>query len=334
MVKIVLRADASKNMGTGHVMRCLTLARALQKCSHEPVLMINQHDISWLSEQITRSGVQTVIAQTDCLQPEIILELSPDIVVVDSYLINPVEITRLNSEVPVVSIVDGETRGVESTLYIDQNLGSERRWAGKLEGRVLAGSRYALIREEITNLPRRKGGIFLDGIPDILIFAGGTDATGIIPELLMAVDKVEQEFSMTVVTGDSSAGAALKFLHPTIFTNSTTEFDSLLGRADIVIAAAGTSSWEICTLGIPSIFLAVVNNQLQAISAIEKANCGESINLSHDRESLSSQVHQKLSLLLSSQELRATYSINCEKLFDGLGGLRVVEALESLSLKQ
>lgn len=321
-------------MGTGHVMRCLTLARELQQRNHEAVLVINQHDISWLNEEITRSGVNTVLVPAQTLDAEAILEFTPDIVVVDSYWIDPDDISELNSKVPVVAIVDGDTRGIDCSLFIDQNLGSEAQWSGKYAGRVLAGSRYALIREEITRLSPRQAGNQLMSTPNVLIFAGGTDATGVIPEILAAVDQVDQAFSMTVVTGDRSLSKDLLLVHSANFMSATTEFDSLLDRADIVIGAAGTSSWEICTLGIPSIFLAVVENQLQVISAIEKAHCGESINLVAERNLLSSQLQTKLEELLTSQELRAELSRNCEEHFDGLGSSRVAEALESLSLNQ
>jgi len=321
-------------MGTGHVMRCLTLARELQQRNHEAVLVINQHDISWLNEEITRSGIITNTAPVQSLHAEEILTLNPDIVVVDSYWIDPVDISELNTKVPVVAIVDGDTRGIDCSLYIDQNLGSEIQWSGKYAGKVLAGSRYALIREEITRLSPRQAGQLLGSTPNVLIFAGGTDATGVIPEILTAVDQVDEEFSMTVIAGEQSFLKHLQLVHSTNFTSATTEFDSLLGRADIVIGAAGTSSWEICTLGIPSIFLAVVENQLQVISAIEKARCGETINLVADRNLLSSQLQNKLNALLTSQELRAEFSRNCEEHFDGMGSSRVAEVLESLSLNQ
>lgn len=321
-------------MGTGHVMRCLTLARALQKRAHEPILVINQHDISWLNEEISRSGIETVNVLPQSLQSKVILELNPDIVVVDSYWIDSVDISLLNESVPVAAIIDGDSRGIVCSLYIDQNLGSEKLWADKLSGKVLAGSKYALIREEIIRLPPRGDGNHLENTPNVLIFAGGTDATGVIPEILNAVDQVDEEFSLTVISADSSVHTNIRLVHPADFTSATTEFDSLLGRADIVIGAAGTSSWEICTIGIPSIFLAVVENQLQVISAIEKAHCGESIDLVADRSLLSSQLQNKLTALLTSQELRANYSRNCKEHFDGLGTSRVVEALESLSLKQ
>ena len=321
-------------MGTGHVMRCLTLARALQQRAHKPILVINQHDIPWLNEEISRSGIETVIVLPQSLQQNVILGLNPDIVVVDSYWIDSVEISLINKSVPVAAIVDGDSRGIVCSLYIDQNLGSEKLWADKLTGKVLAGSKYALIREEIIRLPQREGGNHLGNTPNVLIFAGGTDATGVIPEILNAVDQVDEEFYLTVISGDRSLHRDLQLVHPAQFTSATTEFDSLLGRADIVIGAAGASSLEICTIGIPSIFLAVVENQVQVISAIQKAHCGESINLVAERNLLSSQLQTKLKELLTSQELRADFSRNCEEHFDGMGSSRVAEALEGLSLNQ
>lgn len=332
-MKIVLRADASQTTGTGHVMRCLTLARTLQKRSHEPILLINPHGISWLSDEVDRSGLTVVIAQEKRLEAEIILGLEPDLVVVDSYWINAAEISALDSEVPVVAMVDGDDRGIECSLYIDQNLGSENLWAGKLSGKILAGSRFALIREEITSLQRSNGGVFQNDIPNVLIFAGGTDATGIIPKILSAVDKVKLEFVMTVIAADDSVDTALNLKHPTTFTSSTSQFESLLGQADLVIAAAGTSSWEICTLAIPSIFLAVVENQLQVISAIESSQCGEVVNLTGNKIGLVSKIPEKLDGLLTHQDLRNSFSVNCAKHFDGKGSVRVAEALESLTLK-
>jgi UDP-2,4-diacetamido-2,4,6-trideoxy-beta-L-altropyranose hydrolase len=331
-VKILLRADASQVMGTGHIMRCLTLARTLKERGHEPVLVINDHKISWLAEEITRSGVHTLLAQEKQLQAELLVGQKPDIVVVDSYWIESTDISALNKAIPTVAIIDGETRGIDCSLYVDQNLGSEKKWEGKLQGRILAGSQYALIREEITALHRHEGSHPFPQKPNVLIFAGGTDATGIIPPLLSEVDAVDADFSLTVVTSDPGVDHNLDLIHSVTFVGATTEFGELLNSADIVVAAAGTSSWEICTIGIPSVFFAVVENQLQAISAIDSNRCGEAVDLTIDKEISIPQISKKLYALLSDNELRGTLVQNCTLHFDGRGCIRVAEAIESLSL--
>lgn len=330
----MLRADASQKMGTGHIMRCLTLARTLKKRGHEPVLVINDHKISWLADEIRRSGVPTLRVPEKQLDIELLLEQKSDIVIVDSYWIEPLEISALNTVVPVVAIVDGDTRGIECSLYVDQNLGAEKLWAGRLEGRILAGSRYSLIRDEITKLHRPLGSYYFPQRPSVLIFAGGTDATGIVPSLLAEVDSIEANFTLTVVSGESNIENSRDLIHTATFYGATTEFGALLNNADIVVAAAGTSSWEICTIGIPSVFLAVVENQTQAISAIESKHCGAVVDLTMDAGVDIPKISEKLFALLTDQNLRETYVRNCSLHFDGMGSIRVSESIESLRLNK
>lgn len=329
----MLRADASKFMGTGHIMRCLTLARTLKLRAHDPILAINDHRISWLDEEIAQSGIETIRVQEKLLSAEILLQNQPDLVVVDSYWIDANDISALNRIIPVMAIVDGDNRGIDCSLYLDQNLGAEVKWHGKLEGQILAGSEYVLIREEITALRRTVRNDSLPTTPNILVFAGGTDATGIVPRVLSAVDDVDLDFSLTVVTGDVSLAQQLNLSHNTVFSGTTARFSELLDEADLVVAAAGTSSWEICTIGIPSLFLAVVENQEQVISAIETAHCGETVNLTSGNDEDASGISTKLRKLLTDDKHREFLVRNCLKYFDGKGSMRVAEALERLSLK-
>lgn len=333
-MKILLRADASIAMGSGHVMRCLTLARALISRGHESILLVNNHGIPWLSDELSKSGVKSLITETKKLDAQTILNECADVVVVDSYWIDGSEITALNKVVDVVAIVDGEPKGIESALYINHNLGAENNFLGINNEKVLAGSNFALVREEIFSISHSEPKPRLPANPSVLVFAGGTDAAGAIPFIYSALDQVSATFSMTVVVGTGDVPKQTNFKHSITFVPTTAEFDDLLSKADLVVAAAGTSSWEICTVGIPSVFLAVVPNQLGVIRAIEKFRCGEVVDLTTLSDDAKRELSTKFQRLITRNDLRKLYIENCRRHFDGEGTSRVVNAIERLKLNK
>ena len=171
-LRVVLRADAGLLTGTGHVMRCLSLAEELMSRGHEIFLVTAPFDVSWLEQLVVESGVSVKSCTAGDLARETILGLVPDWVVVDSYSIAAEEITALDTFVPVLAVVDGETRGVVATILLDQNLGAEERVNGPA---WLAGSQFALVRDAVLDQRRTDPWRLRGTSRSVLSFMGGTD---------------------------------------------------------------------------------------------------------------------------------------------------------------
>jgi len=326
-MRVIFRADASVTQGSGHVMRCLTLAEELDRQGHEVVFASAVESIRWLDDYLLSTGYRRVTVEANRVDEAALLALEPDWVVVDSYRIDADEISSLAAAVPVLAIVDGETRGIDATLYLEQNLGSELLPWPKPE-RMLAGVRYALIRDAFLSA-RRPDPSALVAVPHVTAFMGGTDPSGIIVEVARQLARVSGPFSLTVVSPAAHTVAVHAALggHSAEVISPTSELPVILGRSDVIVSAAGTSAWDVCTLAIPALFVGVVDNQSHSLAAITAGGCAIGIDLVLG-ESLN-RLTSAVNSLARDVELRASLSAQCAAVFDGLGKNRVVAALNA-----
>ena len=326
-MRVVFRADASVTQGSGHLMRCLTLAEAVRDRGHEAVFVSAISAVGWLAEHLAATGFDVHPAVADELDAGAVLALDPDWVVVDSYRIDAGAISGLAARAHVLAVVDGETRGIDAALYLDQNLGAERQ-PPPATGTMLAGARFALVRGEIV-AQRRPEPEALRRPPRVTAFIGGTDPTGVIVGVAAQLAVVRAEFELTIVTPEAwhrGVRAALGSRAATVLA-PTPELPALLGDADVIVSAAGTSAWDVCTLGIPALFIGVVDNQSASLAEVVERGLALGIDLGEGEPV--ELVAGHLGRLLSDASLRRDLSARCLRLFDGRGAQRVVEAMEA-----
>lgn len=325
-----MRADAGIAQGSGHVMRCLTLGQELLSRGHEVVLATCPSSIGWLNHAIRSSGMRVEQVVADSLDGNLLVGLRPDWVVVDSYQIASAQISGLTAEVNVLAIIDGDSRGIDATRYLDQNLGSESRpWPSAVRKKLLAGSQFALVRSEILRHRRPKPWI-VTGTPKVLAFMGGTDPTGSIVTVasqLALVGGVQITIvappDVHAVVKTTLAGVeGVKILRP------TSELPELLAGADIVVSAAGTSSWDVCALRLPSVLIAIVDNQSDSLESAVAEGVALGINVFREGETAFTHLARDIERLVSQESLREALSTRCDENFDGRGAARVVHEME------
>ncbi len=332
---VLLRADASPLQGTGHVMRCLTVGEELTRRGHEVVLMTNDSGVAWLERVITDSQLHIYRTATNSLDARKIRDLAPDWVVVDSYEIGAQDISALRSWCHVLAIVDGDDRGIDADLYLDHNLGSEDGpWGQSTRERLLAGSEFALIRHAVLREKRQQPWIPRGLTPHIVAFMGGSDPTGAIVPVAGAFAMMEGDLTASVIADPrwrADVEEKLRGIPGIELLEPTAELPRLLRRADIAVSAAGTSAWELCSLGIPSLLISVVENQRESLTRLETRGLVLGLDLSQGgRESAEARIVERVTRLLSSESEREKLSLDCTGTYDGRGKERVVSAMELL----
>jgi spore coat polysaccharide biosynthesis predicted glycosyltransferase SpsG len=329
-MRFLLRADAGVRTGTGHVMRCLTLAEELLRREHTVVLE-GAIEVPWVQAQVAAAGVEHRSAVSGVLDVAGIVAGGWDAVVIDSYDLSPAEVSRLAGDVAVLAVIDGEHRGIIASRYVDPNLGADERSYGPgVDGRLLAGSRYALVRRSITAL-RRPDRWRLGAPPRVLAFFGGSDPVGAMPRVARALaphlDGVEATLIVPPRWHDETVaavrGRTVRVIPP------TPDLPAELDRADIVVSAAGTSAWDLATMASPAVLAAVVDNQRDGLAAIVSAGVAVAVDAHDDPERLD-EVGGLVAALLADEPRRRALSERCFEIFDGRGAARVADALEQL----
>ena len=307
---IVFRADASTEIGSGHVMRCLTLADALSQDGHQcqfvcreqeghlgELIVSRGYSMSLLpsstesvscqaSDDVTDyAGWLGVSWQEDANQTLDCFSLSkPDLLVIDNYALDFEWENRLSSAVKKIFVIDDlANRPHRCDFLLDQNLG---RTTHDYDGLVpagctkLIGPRFAMLRPEFVkfrerSLARREAG----EIKRILISLGGVDQGNVTGQVLEAIGYLafEEDLELDIVMG-ASAPHTPKIrrqvnrlsCRATVSVN-VDDMAERMSLADLSIGGVGSTSWERCSLGLPSLLFVLAENQAAAAQALVEA---------------------------------------------------------------
>lgn len=339
-------------------MRCLTLADALAKegwgchflCRAHPghlidIIRAHGHVVHVLPDaQSTHSDQDTqTLAHagwlgshwtTDARQSQAILqEVGPCWLVVDHYALDARwERQVLPQGCRLLAIDDLADRPHDADLLLDQNLGRETDdYQGLVPAtcRVLVGPHYALLRPEFTkwrtfSLVRRRS----PELKRLLISLGGVDkdnATGQVLEALKGCE-LPDDCHISVVMGASAPWLkSVKHLAenmpwPTEVVVNVSDMAKHMAHADLAIGAAGSTSWERCCLGVPTLLLMLAENQRNAARFLEEEQA--SLILQID-EGMSKQIQKEIERLIKYPDIMRNMAINAAAITDGLGCERV-----------
>lgn len=354
---VTVRTDASVNIGSGHVMRCLTLANELVRYGIETRFAMRPQ-LGDLCDYVEDKGFKVIklsppseridpistsdyaawlqVPELDDVDEFIELVGDTDIVIVDHYGINKIWERKVKSEITCkLMVIDDLVREHQADLVLDQNLGrtiSGYREIINNECIILSGTDYSLLREEFYkfrsySLDRRK----FFSIKRILITLGGSDKDNLTTDILnnlssLSIDCVEQ---VTVIIGSMCvweheiSEAASRLPCNTIIKKSVSNMAELMAEHDLCIGATGGTSWERCCLGLPTISLVISENQIAASKQLERSGAIVSINSPN-------QVIESINNIIKFGKLEKM-SIAAAKLVDGLGTMRVTKKLLELA---
>ncbi|MQA78466.1 MAG: spore coat protein [Streptosporangiales bacterium] len=335
-MRVAFCCDAGPAIGIGHVMRCLALAEELAARGATPVFVADLAGVPWARAQVERRGFAVVAPETTYVDG--VLACAPSAVVLDSYLL-PAEVSgELRAAgLPVLAIVDGDLRGHVADVYVDQNLGAEDDDPAVPDGAVrLAGLRFAMLRSEVIGAgPASPDASGETGTPRVLAFFGGTDAFGAAPVLVRALAAAGRPFDATVVASRDdlvrrvgevplAAGQQVEVIAP------TDRIAALVVGADLVLAASGTSIWELLCLGAAAALVRVADNQVVGYDRTVATGAVAGLGALADVDADPSAAARTLTRLLTDRDERAALRRKGRDLVDGRGRTRVADTLLAL----
>jgi len=327
-MRIAFRADGSPTRGTGHVMRTLTLAESAREHGHEPMLFVNDTGVEWLEEFIGDTGLPVVRVPLGKLTLEQFAGFDPQRVLVDSYDYSDDAIDAIAAHVRTAVIVDFNDRTASAALYIDPNLGGKAREPHSAQW--LAGSEYTIIRPAVRAQRDEDGATFDTERPRVLVFVGGSDPLGLTASVARAIADEVPGAVVSTVGNETSRTELLDLVDAgrVSFSYPGTELPRLMGESDIIVCAAGTSAWDVATIGKPALFIGVVDNQMVSIAQIRQHDLGPVVDATElTGSALSRAVQQGVREILADDQLRLARFQRMTTLFDGLGSSRIIGAL-------
>lgn len=287
---ILFRADASEGIGSGHVMRCLTLAEELRGSCNEIIFICRElpgnliGHIETQGFRVFRVPSEPETGAADAEQTQKILRnygLQPDWLIVDHYGLGKQWESALRLLVKRIMVIDDlADREHDCDLLLDQNYyrNLEIRYRGLVPDhcRQLLGPKYALLRQEFKTA-RRSLRVRDGSVKGIFIFYGGSDPTNETTKALEAIKLLNRpDLTLAVVVGASNPRReSIKELclgmANTKFYCQVNNMAELMARADLALGAGGTSNWERCYLGLPALITIVAENQRETVEALAEA---------------------------------------------------------------
>lgn len=362
-MNIVFRTDASSIAGTGHVMRCLTLARALRERGASVSFVCRQHP-GHLSALILDMGFPLHILENneelqvtgfsspahaswlgaswaqDAAQSLAFLEsneLKPDWLVVDHYAIDHRWEACLRPAVGRLMVIDDlADRSHECDLLLDQNLVAqmEVRYNDKVPSncRKLLGPKYALLQPDYAarhaRIAPRNG-----SVRRIFIYFGGADTENLTGRSLGAVLSLERpDIEIDVVVRaesphmDTIRQQARNRSNVHLYCGLSS-LAPLIESADLGIGAGGATTWERLCLGLPSIVIALAANQIPVVMELESRGLIRFLQDGKDVDEIT--IAEELAVVLK-EGLNTDWSLQCLATVDGCGAERVCAAMAAL----
>lgn len=355
-MKIAFRTDASLEIGTGHVMRCLTLARALREAGADCKFITRAHPGN-IADRIAADGFEVSLLPApegqlpkgppahahwagvdwtqDAAETRAALGDAPDWLIMDHYAFDAHwQGAVLPSGTRLMVIDDLADRPHACDLLLDQNLG---RNAADYNGLVpdhctrLIGPQYALLRPEFAamraqSLAERTG----RGLRHILISMGGVDAQDATSQILDALSGADlpDDLRISVIMGAQAPALekvrrkAQELPWATEVLVDVSDMASRMAAADLAIGAGGATTWERCCLGLPSIIVQIADNQVGIAQSI--AAVGAGVDLGPVKNSdFKHNMHSALAQSSNPTTL-STLSANAAVTCDGLGVERML----------
>jgi len=342
-MKVFVRSDASIDIGSGHIMRCLTLADKLRKEKSSVEFISSELEgnyIGYLEERgfKVHSLPSNITKEQDQLMTKDILENSDsaDWLVIDHYDLDADYEQDLRNAVKRIMVIDDlADRRHDCDILLDQNYSlDEGRYRDLVSDQcqTLLGTEFALLRSEF--LEGRKSSDKRDGrLKRILISMGGVDQGDETVKILKAIKQTNRDdLKIDVIIGScnpnkeniETLASQIKNVECFSFVNNIAEF---MKNADLSIGAGGTTTWERCSLGLPSLVTILAENQRDISESLGKQ--GAIINLGWFNK-LSEDDYMKAIQELTEDKLRNLEQKALE-LVDGQGSQRVVNEMLMLS---
>lgn len=359
-MKIVFRVDSSSSIGSGHIIRCLTLAHALSRggteinfiCRELPghgialiiangfnviPLPYSKHDAEatehlslyqrWLgtTQENELAAINTVLKG---------LNGSIDWLIVDHYALDWQWEKQFKSGAQRLMVIDDlANRQHDCDLLLDQNFYSNPslRYA-KLAPKnciQLLGPHYALLRDEFVQ--ERKNAKVRDKLDKVLIFFGAVDLTNETKKAILACLEISNIKHIKVIVGYANPykeeiESLCNFYSRLSYYCNIQNMAELMVGVDLAIGAGGSTTWERCCMGLPTMVIPIAENQIESANTLNSAGIIKKIDDLKEQDLVT-----YLQFLIANLSALTAMSEKCFDIVDGKGAERVVAAMLTMN---
>ena len=328
-MKVFIITEGGKDIGFGHVTRCLSLYQAFEEKGIKPKFTINgDNDIECLLNGANYQLLNWIE------KPDKIFKLikDADIAIIDSYLADISFYNTLSDLVKIPVYIDDDKRlDYPDGVVLNGNIHAEKLNYPKKDGiTYLLGTKYTPLRKEFWEVPEKK---IKEKIESVMVTFGGDDAKNMTPKILKFLNKEYSNLKKNIIIGRAFQNIDEikkekkeedKSTNLIYYPNAQKIKETML-KSDIAISAGGQTLYELARIGVPTVGICIAENQLGSIREWEKigflGNAGW-----YNEDNIIARVDRLLKHL-KNIKLRETKSKIGKKFVDGKGSIRIIKIL-------
>lgn len=339
---IWIRADANKEIGTGHIMRCLSVAAECKALGQQVCFLVADESAVPLLEAKSQNYI---VLHSDFQNMEDELEkvealvggenksgkASKDFFLVDSYFVTAEYFRQIRKHIPVGYVDDKGVVPYDLDLLINYNIFADVSLYGEQNGRLILGPEYAPLREEF----RQVSYAVREHVGQVMITTGGSDKYNLAGKILEKVlDHPETAgLNYRVVSGvyNTHYGDLKeienKFPNVEVLCN-VSDMSRLMQESDVAITAGGSTMYELSAVGVPILCFSFVDNQEQIVEGFyNRELVGFGGNYLRQGENMLDALLGKLVQLVKNVSLRRQFSERQRRVVDGQGARRIASEM-------
>ena len=339
MNKLFIRTDANQNIGMGHIMRCITIAKALK--SMQCIFLVSDLKASCIVEA---NGFELLCLNTDYKSMDIKesdtinslgYQYGINNILVDSYFVNNDYLLELKKQF-IVGCFNCKKEWLSADYIINYNINCDKSLYKDIykmySTKLLLGSEYVPIREEFIG----EDYIVKDYVKQVLIMTGGTDYYNFMGQFVEKIcyKKLYKDIEFTLISGayNTNLGYLQRVaenvdnVHVICNVKNVSKY---MRKCDLVFSAGGATTYELCAIGVPTILFSIAENQMSESEYMGEKHIVKYIGNYVDKNFWEI-LEEEFIRILKDKEIRNKMSANMKKVIDGKGSIRIAKCIESL----
>ncbi|MDR1013169.1 MAG: UDP-2,4-diacetamido-2,4,6-trideoxy-beta-L-altropyranose hydrolase [Lactobacillales bacterium] len=338
---IGFRVDANSKIATGHLMRCLSIAIELESqgldcvfisADNESKIIIDRYGFHFIS---LGTYWQNMDSEIDAIK-KVIIDNQIKKLVIDSYYVTERYLEKISNLTKTIYIDDVNRFIYPVDMLINYSpyydlFDYEKRYKN-INTKLILGCDYVPLRQEFKNVPLK---IYENNVEKILVTCGGTDNFNFMGKLLTKIVKnnlfrgIEFHLVFGAFNRNRNILYRLSETYRNVMLHENVDYISeLMKSSDLAITAGGSTVYEFCACGVPSISFSFAGNQLYGVRRFaEMGIIDYAGDIRDGEELLFSKIISKVQEYIDDPQKRKLRSKKMQKLVDGRGTERLCEKI-------
>lgn len=334
---IAFRVDANQYTATGHAMRCMSIADAVLARGDEAVFIAADEESGAF---IASRGHRVIVLHTDWEDMDgelpnllpVLEQVQPDWLIISSYQTTKTYFEAVTERVKTLYVDDLNEYAYPVTALLNYNIYAERMNYRELyaetETKLYLGPSFAPLRRQFRQIlpPLR------DRVEHILLSTGGADSCGVAQALVHAAakNKMLSQMYFHVIRGHFASDIAVpkQMGGHVVIHRDVSDMASLMCSCDVAITAGGSTTYELCACGVPTVSYSISDDQIIGAGEFARRGlipyCGD---MRGDPDACIRALLMHVEQLTMDKTMRRSVSERLRRVVDGDGAERIVRSM-------